>query len=114
MNRLHEILTEDEEKYQDLLRQATEERQLFVVPAFEAVDVNGRRTKVPVTAPETMEDLRERWEKKTIDCFHCLKSPTGHVPTNFKKFFNNKTTDPYPISYRYVPAYPLTFQMASR
>ncbi|CAM6100335.1 unnamed protein product [Calypogeia fissa] len=99
--RLHEILTEDEEKYEDLLRQATQERQLFVVPAFEAAGVNGhRKEKVNVTVPETMEDLRDSWEKKTIDCFHCRKSPTGHMPTIFKKFFNPNTSSPYPISYR--------------
>lgn len=103
---MHESLTEDEATYEDLLRKATEERTLFVVPAFEAAP-KSRRPHVGV--PESMEELRKAWDEKTIDCFHCLKSSKGHKPTKFEKFFDPETTEPYPITYKYVKAFAQTF-----
>jgi hypothetical protein len=108
--RLHEYLTEDEATYEDLLRQATEDRQLFVVPAFEASYANKKRLYIP----NTMEELREMWEKKDIDCFHCHNSPTGHMPTDFKKLFDNTTTKAYPVPYRYCSTEYLYYQAVAK
>ncbi|CAM6099515.1 unnamed protein product [Calypogeia fissa] len=105
--RMHERLTEDEVAYQELERKATQEHHVFVVPAFELMpsyrprlhgnSLVGWRSNISI--PETKEDLKKKWERGIVDCFHCPYSPAGHEPTNFRKFFDPSITTPYSIPY---------------
>lgn len=98
---MHELLTDDVGAYSDLLRRATKERQLFVVPAFEASVQKAENWDIAqVSYPTKVNDLCEQWKEGSAKAFHCSHFPRGHVPTNYENFFNPSTLRPYSVQYR--------------
>eukprot|EP00850_Spirogloea_muscicola_P020195 SM000209S06374 [mRNA] locus=s209:144545:151960:+ [translate_table: standard] len=100
---LHQQLTQKED-YEALLRATTQEKQLFVIPAFE---MHGHVTEEWDTVakkisgrPRNMDQLRTAWEERQVVGFHCQHFPRGHQPTNFETFLDRSTSVPYMVQYR--------------
>ncbi|KAL3685628.1 hypothetical protein R1sor_003650 [Riccia sorocarpa] len=98
--RMHDTLAGDESFYNQLLRMAVQERQMLVVPAFEASI--GRYDDLQTskaTYPTTYQELKEKWTEGVAMAFHCFHFPRGHMPTNYERFFSS-TSEPYKVKYR--------------
>eukprot|EP00850_Spirogloea_muscicola_P021316 SM000244S08551 [mRNA] locus=s244:58262:65729:- [translate_table: standard] len=100
---LHQQLTQ-KDNYESLLRAATQEKQLFVIPAFEMrgdVTEEGETVAKKISGrPRNMDQLRTAWEERQVVGFHCQHFPRGHQPTNFEKFLDQSTSVPYMVQYR--------------
>jgi hypothetical protein len=102
---MHEKLTANEAVYSELVHRTVHERQLLVVPAFQAfkTPVLGLDPRTLVAAeepiPQNMEELRQRWVNTTVTSFHSY-NPFAHDPTSYGHFLHPLTTEPYRISYR--------------
>ncbi|CAM6107213.1 unnamed protein product [Calypogeia fissa] len=98
---MHESLTGDATKYAEILRMATKERQMLVVPAFEGIAQKLENLDVSqISYPKQMGELRRQWNEGSAKAFHCSHFPRGHMPTNYESFFNPSTLKLYSVQYR--------------
>ncbi|KAL3692962.1 hypothetical protein R1sor_006613 [Riccia sorocarpa] len=98
---LHESLTGSDEMYEEIHRRTTEQRQLLVVPAFEAIQNSDSRSEATeLEIPKNKLEVLQGWRDGSIDCFHCSRCPCCHKPTDHIRYFDSATKSLYRIIYR--------------
>lgn len=99
--RLHEHLTQDEDKYAAYVERATERRHVLVVPSFQMIQDRSIPYRESIHAlPHSDEEMRVSWWNGILDCLQCDVSPDSQSPTDYPRFTDATVDYPYDVTYK--------------
>jgi len=81
------------------IRERLHSKWLYVLPAFEVVVPSGETHVTPNLMPRSKQEVAQLRDEKKLAAFHMGHYQRGHGPTNFVKWFSNRTDESYDIEY---------------